>query len=181
MKNVAVFVSGGGTNFQALLDNNLGEYIKLVVSSNKNAYALERAKNYDIPSIVTNDEDDIMKALAKNKIDYIVLAGYLKILKGKILTQYKDRIVNVHPSLIPAFCGDGMYGLKVHEAALKSGVKITGATVHLVNEIVDGGEILAQKAVEIMKGDTPVVLQKRVMTEAEQIILPQVVKELLNV
>ena len=186
LKNIAVLVSGGGTNLQALIDaQNDGIIksgkIKLVVSNNKNAYALERAKNANIASLVISKkdlgsqdafEDELIKKLDEEKIDLIVLAGFMCILTEKFTSHFADRIINVHPSLIPSFCGKGFYGLKVHEAALEYGVKVSGATVHFVNEIPDGGKIILQKAVEIKEGDTPEVLQKRIMQEAEWKILP---------
>ncbi len=184
--NVAVFVSGGGTNFQALIDyEKLGKLkngkLKLCISSNKNAYALERAKNAGIKSVVVSKKDclsqadfeeKIIRALEEENIELIVLAGFMSILSENFTRKYEKRIINVHPSLIPSFCGKGYYGLKVHEEALKYGVKVTGATVHYVNEIADGGEIIFQKAVKIKTGDTPEVLQKRVMEQAEWKILP---------
>ena len=183
--NLAVLVSGGGTNLQALIDaqkNGIitsGE-IKLVVSSNKNAYALKRAENAGIKTEVCERkeisqkefEESILNALEKEKIEVIVLAGFMSILSADFVKRYPDRIINVHPSLIPSFCGEGFYGLKVHKAALDYGVKVTGATVHFVNEIPDGGRIIMQKAVEIKENDTPEALQKRVMENAEWIILP---------
>ena len=183
--NLAVLVSGGGTNLQALIDaqkNGIitsGE-IKLVVSSNKNAYALKRAENAGIKTAVCERkgfsqkafEDNILNALEKEKIEVIVLAGFMSILSADFVKRYPDRIINVHPSLIPSFCGEGFYGLRVHKAALDYGVKVTGATVHFVNEIPDGGRIIMQKAVEIKENDTPEALQKRVMENAEWIILP---------
>ena len=183
--NLAVLVSGGGTNLQALIDAQKsgiitsGE-IKLVVSSNKNAYALKRAENAGIKTAVcerkdfsqTAFEDNILKALEKEKIEVIVLAGFMSILSADFVKRYPDRIINVHPSLIPSFCGEGFYGLRVHKAALDYGVKVTGATVHFVNEIPDGGRIIMQKAVDIEENDTPEILQKRVMENAEWIILP---------
>ncbi len=189
MKNIAVFVSGGGTNLQALIDSRKngtiksGE-IKLVVSSNSSAYGLTRAKENDIKTEIlgkkglTNQEfsDKLSELLQENNIDLIVLAGYLVILPEEFTAKYANKIINVHPSLIPSFCGDGFYGLKVHEEALKYGVKVTGATVHYVNEITDGGKIIMQKAVDILEGDTAEILQKRVMVEAEQVILPQAVE-----
>ena len=190
MLNIAVLVSGGGTNLQALIDaQGRGEMpngsITLVVASNSGAYALERARAAGIktevvarrgcPSAKAFDHS-LTEVLKQNKIDLVVLAGFLCILGDEILTEYRDRIVNVHPSLIPAFCGDGFYGLYVHEAALARGVKVTGATVHMVNEITDGGRILMQKAVEVKEGDTPETLQKRVMQEAEWILLPKAVE-----
>ena len=182
---IAVFVSGGGTNLQALLDAQAsgkiphGE-IALVISSQAGAYALERAKTANVParivpsSLIQQDfESAIEQLLAAYRIDVIVLAGFLSILSENFTKKWPRRILNVHPSLIPSFCGKGMYGLKVHEAALARGVKITGATVHFVNEIPDGGEILLQKAVEIEPGDTPEVLQRRVMEQAEWQLLPR--------
>ena len=183
--NLAVLVSGGGTNLQALIDaqkNGIitsGE-IKLVVSSNKNAYALKRAENAGIKTAVCERkdfsqkvfEDNILNALEKEKIEVIVLAGFMSILSADFVKRYPERIINVHPSLIPSFCGEGFYGLRVHKAALDYGVKVTGATVHFVNEIPDGGRIIMQKAVDIEENDTPEILQKRVMENAEWIILP---------
>ncbi len=190
MKNIAVLVSGGGTNLQALIDaQNSGVIIsgriKLVISSKEGVFALERAKNHDIKSMVIskksfasiNDYDNAMqKALNDSGIDLIVLAGFLNILPNTLTEQYANRIINIHPSLIPSFCGEGFHGLKVHEEALKYGVKITGATAHFVNEIVDGGKIIMQKAVEIFHDDTAEILQRRVMEEAEWEILPKAVE-----
>ena len=181
---IAVLVSGGGTNLQALIDAEKSGIIKsgeitLVVSNKPDAYALQRAKNNSIATAVIekkgnpNFEDELIKALDDNKTDLIILAGFMCILSEKFTSHYKNRILNVHPSLIPSFCGEGFYGLKVHEAALNYGVKVTGATVHFVNEIPDGGEIIFQKSVEIKDGDTPEILQKRVMEEAEWILLPK--------
>lgn len=183
--NVAVLVSGGGTNLQALIDAQSkvikNGKISLVISNNANAYALQRAKNADIKTAVVlkkefatqrEFEEKLISILQENDIDLIVLAGFMSILSEYFTSTYKDRIINVHPSLIPSFCGKGFYGLKVHEEALKYGVKVTGATVHFVNEIPDGGKIIMQKAVKIRKGDTPEVLQKRVMVQAEWKILP---------
>ena len=184
--NIAVLVSGGGTNLQALIDAQ-GKVlqhgkIKLVISSKPDVYALQRAKQAGIDhcviakrDYVTQEEfsNAILQQLQSYQIDMIVLAGYLSILDETIIRAYPDRIINIHPSLIPSFCGKGYYGLKVHEAALTYGVKVTGATVHLVNEIPDGGKILLQKAVDILPSDTPEVLQQRVMEEAEWILLPQ--------
>ena len=183
---VAVFVSGGGTNLQAILESERrGEIpngeIALVLSNNAGAYALERAKNFGVKSVCVDKtvyktlkerEEKTVEILKENGIELIVLAGYLSILSEEFTKLYEGRIINVHPSLIPSFCGKGYYGLKVHEEALKYGVKVTGATVHFVNEIPDGGKIIMQKAVEIKEGDTPEVLQKRVMQEAEWILLP---------
>lgn len=182
---IAVLVSGGGTNLQALIDANLqaGE-IALVVSSRPGVYALERASQAGIPSLViakkgsTQEafEEKLRAALEEYNIDLIVLAGFLTILSEDFTRRYPRRILNIHPSLIPAFCGEGYYGLRVHEAALRRGVKLTGATVHFVNEIPDGGEIVLQKAVEVLPGDTPEILQRRVMEEAEWKLLPQAVE-----
>lgn len=190
MKNkakIAVLVSGGGTNLQALIDAqqsgiiNSGR-IALVVSNNSSAYALTRAENAGIPTAVVlkkecadqaEFENRILKLLEENKIDMIVLAGFMSILSADFVLHYPERIINVHPSLIPSFCGEGFYGLRVHRAALDYGVKVTGATVHFVNEIPDGGKIILQKAVDVEDGDTPEILQKRVMEQAEWKILPQ--------
>ena len=182
---IAVLVSGGGTNLQALIDANLqaGE-IALVVSSRPGVYALERAYRAGIPSVViakkgsTQEafEEKLRAALEEYRIDLIVLAGFLTILSEDFTRRYPRRILNIHPSLIPAFCGEGYYGLRVHEAALARGVKLTGATVHFVNEIPDGGEIILQKAVEVKDGDTPEILQRRVMEQAEWKLLPQAVE-----
>ncbi len=181
--NIAVLVSGGGTNLQALIDaENSGIItsgkIKLVVSSNPEAYALERAKKANIKTAVVvrkgnpDFEKELITVLKENNTELIVLAGFMCILSENFTTTFKDRIINVHPSLIPSFCGEGFYGLRVHKAALEYGVKVTGATVHFVNEIPDGGKIICQKAVEIKEGDTPEILQERVMKEAEWKILP---------
>ena len=183
---IAVLVSGGGTNLQALIDAqksgviSSGE-IALVISNNENAYALTRAKENGIAAEVVKKSGENQAAfeaklsalLEKNRIDLIVLAGFMSILSESFTSRYPKRIINVHPSLIPSFCGKGFYGLRVHEAALSRGVKVTGATVHFVNEIPDGGEIILQKAVKILKTDTPQSLQKRVMKIAEWKILPQ--------
>jgi phosphoribosylglycinamide formyltransferase-1 len=194
---IAVLVSGGGTNLQALIDSE-GSVIKdgkieLVISNKEGVYALERAKNANIKSVVITKKEcksledfnqKLIGTLKQEKIDLIVLAGFLAILDKNFTDTFKDRIINVHPALIPSFCGKGYYGLKVHEEALKYGVKVTGATVHYVNEIPDGGKIIMQKAVEILDGDTPEILQKRVMEQAEWIILPlstqKVCEKLLN-
>ena len=186
MINIAVLVSGGGTNLQALIDaqGNVLQHgkIKLVISSKPDVYALQRAENAGINhcviakrDYVTQEEfsNALLKQLQSNQIDMIVLAGYLAILDETIIRAYPNRIINIHPSLIPSFCGKGYYGLKVHEAALAYGVKVTGATVHIVNEIPDGGKILLQKAVDILPSDTPETLQQRVMEEAEWKLLPQ--------
>jgi phosphoribosylglycinamide formyltransferase-1 len=185
--NIAVLVSGGGTNLQALIDAEKAGIIrsgsiKLVVSNNKDAYALTRAKNNSIDTRVVlrrdyeNSHDfeaALIGVLKEADIDMIVLAGFMSILSPDFIAEFHDRMINVHPSLIPSFCGKGFYGLHVHEAALEYGVKVTGATVHFVNEIPDGGKIILQKAVEVQEGDTPEVLQRRVMEQAEWIILPQ--------
>ena len=186
---VAVFVSGGGTNLQALIDARgkvlcSGE-LALVVSNVPGAYALERAKKAGIPTEVVNKkelgsqtafEEKLVAVLTDYRIDVIVLAGFMTILTEKFTARYPKRILNVHPSLIPSFCGEGFYGLRVHQAALDYGVKVTGATVHYVNEIPDGGEIILQRAVAIEEGDTPETLQRRVMEQAEWHILPQAVE-----
>ena len=177
---VAVFVSGGGTNLQAILDSR-GKIIKnadicLVASNNKDAYALERAKKHDIETFIIEDAQRLVEKLKSLEIDFIVLAGYLRILSEDFCKLYSNRMINVHPSLIPSFCGKGFYGLKVHEKALEYGVKVSGATVHFVNEIPDGGKIIDQRAVRVHEGDTAEDLQKRVMAEAEHIILPQAVE-----
>ena len=183
---IAVFVSGGGTNLEALLnaqergDIPHGEIV-LVCASNESAYALTRAANHGVPGVavpkkqMTQEafESALNEKLTEYRVDVIILAGFLSILSADFVNQWPDRIIDIHPSLIPSFCGKGMYGLKVHEAALARGVKVTGATVHLVNEIPDGGRILLQKAVEILPGDTAEVLQRRVMEQAEWILLPQ--------
>ena len=195
---IAVLVSGGGTNLQALLDAQKagklpsGE-IALVVSNTAGAYALERAKNAGVPCCTILKkalgsqaafEDALEAKLREFDIQVIILAGFLNILSGSFTEKYPNRILNVHPSLIPSFCGEGFYGLRVHEAALQYGVKVTGATVHYVNQVPDGGKIIAQKAVEILPGDTPQVLQRRVMEQAEWVLLPQaaeqVCREIMN-
>ncbi len=184
---IAVFVSGGGTNLQALIDAQKSDIIKsgeiaLVVSNNADAYALTRARDAGIKTAVVSKKElgsqekfeaGLIAELEKNGIDFIILAGFMCILSESFTSKYPRRIINVHPSLIPSFCGKGFYGLHVHEAALRYGVKVTGATVHFVNEIPDGGEIILQKAVEIKEGDTPEILQKRVMEEAEWNLLPR--------
>ena len=184
---IAVLVSGGGTNLQALIDaQKAGTLhsgtIALVVSNVAGAYALERAKNAGIPGVTllkkqlggqAGFEKALQQTLEEHGIDVIVLAGFMTILSGDFTDKWPRRILNIHPALIPSFCGEGFYGLKVHEAALQYGVKVTGATVHFVNSIPDGGEIIAQKAVEVLPGDTPEILQRRVMEQAEWILLPQ--------
>ena len=186
-KRIAVLVSGGGTNLQALLDAEAagkiphGE-IAMVISNNPDAYALERARLAGVPGAVITKkecgsqeafEDEIQAVLERNGTDLIILAGFMCILSERFTKRWPKKILNVHPSLIPSFCGEGFYGLRVHQAALDYGVKVTGATVHYVNEIPDGGEIIAQKAVYIEDGDTPEILQRRVMEQAEWILLPQ--------
>lgn len=193
MKNIGVLISGGGTNLQALIDkqNSVIKSGKIVCvcSNNSRAYGLTRAENSGIPTKVIRKNADcggsvdelnsrICAYMKEMHVDIIVLAGYLSIISGELLKEYDGRIINIHPSLIPSFCGDGYYGLKVHEEALKYGVKVTGATAHLVNEITDGGKILLQKPVFVRDGDTPETLQKRVMEEAEWIILPEAVEML---
>lgn len=187
LTRIAVFVSGGGTNLQALIDAEKSGIIKsgkieLVISSKEGVFALERAEKAGIKTHVVSRKESsgqedfeakIITALAENNIDFIVLAGFMSILSENFTKKYANRIINVHPSLIPSFCGKGFYGLKVHEEALKYGVKVSGATVHFVNEIPDGGEIILQKAVEVMEGDTPEVLQKRIMEQAEWKLLPE--------
>lgn len=190
MLNIAVLVSGSGSNLQAIIDEmkkgEINGKIVTVVSNKPDVYALKRAEANNIPSKVIvskgneNFEKELLSHLKENNVDLIVLAGFLCILKGDILKEYSNKIINVHPSLIPSFCGDGFYGLKVHEAALNYGVKVTGATVHFVNEITDGGKIIIQKAVYIKEGDTPEILQRRVMEEAEWKILPQAIKLICN-
>lgn len=187
MKKVAVLVSGGGTNLQALIDAQKTGILKsgeitLVLSSKSDAYALKRAESNGIKTCVIEhtlhpDRDEysalIAEALEREEIDYIVLAGFMYILSGKFLEVYRNRMLNVHPALIPSFCGEGFYGLRVHRAVLERGVKMTGATVHFVNEVCDGGPIIMQKAVAVEEGDTPESLQRRVMEQAEWIILPE--------
>lgn len=183
--NIAVLVSGGGTNLQAIIDAEKSGIIKsgtvkIVISNKEDAYALKRAEKENIETaVVTKDgrtrqefEEEIIKILDSRNIDLIVLAGFMCILSESFTSRYKERIINVHPSLIPSFCGEGFYGLKVHRAALDYGVKVSGATVHYVNEVPDGGKIIMQKAVEVQEGDTPETLQKRIMEQAEWIILP---------
>lgn len=182
---VTVLISGGGTNLQAIIDRlAAGELphveLALVVSSRKNAGGLDRADRAGIKHVYIgkeNFEQDLIKLLEEHEIDIIVLAGFLKILSSDFVSRYPDRIINVHPSLIPSFCGDGFYGLRVHEAALSYGVKVTGATVHFVNEVTDGGKIIAQRAVDVKDGDTPEILQRRVMEEAEWKLLPAAVEK----
>ena len=187
---VAVMVSGGGTNLQALIDAEKSGIIKsgelsLVISNNPNAYAITRAENAGIPSVIITKqeygnqeafENKIVDTLEENNIDFIVLAGFMSILSESFTSKYPKRIINVHPSLIPSFCGKGFYGLRVHEAALEYGVKVTGATVHYVNEVPDGGEIILQKSVSVKRNETPESLQQKVMRQAEWVILPKAVE-----
>lgn len=194
MKRVAVLVSGGGTNLQALLESeargeNPNGKIVLVVASKPGVYALERAANFGVESAVVARKSypdseafdtALLDTLQQHSIDVVVLAGFLSVLGPRVIEAYRNRILNVHPSLIPSFCGPGFYGLRVHEAALARGVKVTGATVHLVNEECDGGPILLQKAVAVQPGDTPEVLQKRVMVEAEWKLLPKALAMVCN-
>ncbi len=189
LKNIAVLVSGGGTNLQALIDAQNSGIIKsgkiaLVISDREGAYALERARNAGVEGVTIKRgegfEASLINALEKSEIDIIVLAGFLSILSESFVKRYDKRIINVHPSLIPSFCGDGFYGLRVHEAALKKGVKVSGATTHFVNEITDGGEIIMQKAVDVLDDDTPETLQKRIMEEAEWKILPLSVEKVCS-
>lgn len=191
MVRAAVLVSGGGTNLQAIIDAKRAGKIPsaelaLVVASNASAYALTRAETAGIAHAVLRKEkgeapenygERLLALLRENAIDVVVLAGFLTILPENVIRAYDHRILNIHPSLIPSFCGDGFYGLHVHEAALKRGVKVTGATVHFVNEITDGGDIIAQKAVEVLPSDTPEILQRRVMEQAEWILLPQALEQ----
>ena len=190
--NIAVLVSGGGTNLQALIDAEKSGIlksgkIKIVISSSYGAFALERAKKSGIKTAVVTGKDfktakekeaALIKIIEKNSIDLIILAGYMSILSADFTRRFDKRIINIHPSLIPSFCGEGFYGLRVHEAALKKGVKVTGATVHFVNEIPDGGEIIMQKAVKVLKNDTAETLQKRVMRLAEWKLLPQAAEKI---
>lgn len=194
MLKLGVLVSGGGTNLQAILDNLTDGIITntevaVVISSKKDAYALERAKKHNIASVALvpkdfNDRNDFHQALFDTvksyEVDLIVLAGYLVILPEILIKEYQNRIINIHPSLIPSFCGEGYYGLKVHEAVLQRGVKVTGATVHFVDEGTDTGPILLQKAVEVKEGDTPELLQQRVMEEAEWSLLPKAIDLIAN-
>ncbi|WP_294452028.1 phosphoribosylglycinamide formyltransferase [uncultured Gemmiger sp.] len=194
MMKIAVLVSGGGTNLQAILESerrgeNPNGKVTLVVASKPGVYALERAASFGVPTAVVSRKDyasseefdaALLDVLKKNGIELVVLAGFLSVLGPSVIAAYPNRILNVHPSLIPSFCGPGFYGLRVHEAALARGVKVTGATVHFVNEVCDGGPILLQKAVEVRPGDTPEVLQKRVMVEAEWKLLPKAIAMVCN-
>ena len=191
MVRTAVLVSGGGTNLQAILDAKAAgkipsAQIALVVASNSRAYALTRAENAGVPGVVVHKEKDedivhyggrLLEVLRAHGIGLVVLAGFLTILPENVIRAYDHRIINIHPSLIPSFCGAGFYGLRVHEAALRKGVNVTGATVHFVNEIPDGGDIIAQKAVNVEHGDTPETLQRRVMEQAEWLLLPRAVED----
>jgi phosphoribosylglycinamide formyltransferase-1 len=183
LTRIAVLVSGGGTNLQALIDAEKSGIIKsgrivLVASNNRDAYALKRAQQNDIETYLMKDEKDLLEKLESRNIELIVLAGFMKILSADFISHYPQRIINIHPSLIPSFCGKGCYGIHVHEKALAYGVKVTGATVHFVNEIPDGGKIISQKAVEIRDDDTPETLQKRVMKQAEWILLPRATEKI---
>ena len=194
MLKIAVLVSGGGTNLQAIMDaidngTITNTEIAVVISNNKNAYELERAKNHGVEAICIYQKDyenradfneDFLNRLNSYNVDLVVLAGFLVVLPEKMIETYRNRIINIHPSLIPSFCGTGFYGLKVHEGALARGVKITGATVHFVDEGTDTGPIILQKAVEVQEGDTPEVLQRRVMEQAEWVILPQAIDLIAN-
>lgn len=194
MLRIGALVSGGGTNLQALLDaidnkTVTNASVEIVISNNENAYALERARKHGIPAVVIRPKayesrdafnEALVTAVDACNLDLIVLAGYLVKIPELMIEKYRKRIINIHPSLIPSFCGVGYYGLKVHEAALKRGVKVTGATVHFVDEGTDTGPILLQKAVEVREGDTPEILQKRVMEQAEWVILPQAVHMIAN-
>ncbi len=194
MLKIAVLVSGGGTNLQAIMDaidngKITNARIEVVISNNRNAYALERAENHGISALCISPKDyesreafneAFLQKLNSYGVDLVVLAGFLVVLPEQMITSYRNRIVNIHPSLIPSFCGKGFYGLKVHEGALARGVKVTGATVHFVDEGTDTGPIILQKAVEVLPGDTPEVLQRRVMEQAEWVILPQAINLIAN-
>lgn len=194
MLRVAVLVSGGGTNLQAILDAVEAGKIRnaqvvTVISNNPNAYALERAKKHGVPAVCVSPKDyedreafhgALLAALDESEAELVVLAGCLVVIPPCVIQKYKGRIINIHPSLIPSFCGTGFYGLKVHEEALKRGVKVTGATVHVVDEGTDTGPILLQKAVEVQEGDTPKILQQRVMEQAEWVLLPQAIDKIAN-
>ncbi|GHU54555.1 phosphoribosylglycinamide formyltransferase [Clostridia bacterium] len=176
--NVIVLVSGGGTNLQALIDKNIP--IKLVISSKEGVYAIERANKAGIPAVIIKNNDELLEKMCEINAELIVLAGYLKILPAEIINAYKERIINIHPALLPSFGGKGMYGLNVHKAVLDYGCKISGATVHFVNEGVDTGRIIAQKAIDILPNDTPETLQRRIMEQVEWVILPQAVWHLIG-
>lgn len=194
MLKIAVLVSGGGTNLQAIIDaidngTITNTEIKVVISNNKNAYALERARNHGIESLCISPKDyedrakfneSFLEKLNSYEVDLVVLAGFLVVIPEMMIKQYSNRIINIHPSLIPSFCGTGFYGLKVHEGVLSRGVKVTGATVHFVDEGTDTGPIILQKAVEVQQGDTPEVLQRRVMEQAEWVIMPQAIDLIAN-
>lgn len=194
MLKVAVLVSGGGTNLQAIIDAVASKKITnaqivTVISNNKNAFALERAKKAGIPAKCVSPKDyenrelfnkALLEAVEESRADLVVLAGFLVVIPPEMITKYRNRIINVHPSLIPSFCGTGYYGLKVHEAALKRGVRVSGATVHFVDEGTDTGPIILQKAVEVLDGDTPEILQKRIMERAEWLILPMAIDLIAN-
>lgn len=194
MLKIAVLVSGGGTNLQAIIDaidngTITNTEIKVVISNNKNAYALERAKNHGIEGLCISPKDyesraefneAFLEKLNSYEVDLVVLAGFLVVIPEMMIKQYRNRIINIHPSLIPSFCGTGFYGLKVHEGVLSRGVKVTGATVHFVDEGTDTGPIILQKAVEVQQGDTPEVLQRRVMEQAEWVIMPQAIDLIAN-
>ena len=194
MLNVVVMVSGGGTNLQAIIDGIENQtitntQIKVVISNNKNAYALERAKQHGIEAVCISPKDyesreafneDFLAKLDSYNVDLVVLAGFLVVIPPQMIVKYRNRIINIHPSLIPSFCGTGYYGLKVHEGALARGVKVTGATVHFVDEGTDTGPIILQKAVAVEEGDTPETLQRRVMEQAEWIIMPQAINLIAN-
>ena len=194
MLKIAVFVSGGGTNLQAIIDGIENQTItnteiKVVISNNKNAYALERAKQHGIEAVCIRPKDyesreafneDFLAKLDSYNVDLVVLAGFLVVIPPQMIVKYRNRIINIHPSLIPSFCGTGYYGLKVHEGALARGVKVTGATVHFVDEGTDTGPIILQKAVAVEEGDTPETLQRRVMEQAEWIIMPQAINLIAN-
>ena len=194
MLKIAVLVSGGGTNLQAVIDaidngTITNTEIKVVISNNKNAYALERARNHGIEALCISPKDyedrakfneAFLEKLNSYEVDLVVLAGFLVVIPEMMIKQYRNRIINIHPSLIPSFCGTGFYGLKVHEGVLSRGVKVTGATVHFVDEGTDTGPIILQKAVEVQQGDTPEVLQRRVMEQAEWVIMPKAIDLIAN-
>ena len=185
MVNIAVFISGGGTNLQSLIDAVQSNYIdngeiKLVISSKESAYGLERARKANIKAEFIRDEDLIIKRLEEEKIDLIVLAGYLSIVSDRLVSLYENRIINIHPALIPSFCGPGYYGLHVHRAVLKRGVKVSGATVHFVSSVVDGGPIILQEAIDISDCKTPEEIQEKVLLNVEHKLLPKAVKLYCN-
>jgi len=178
MKKFAVFASGGGTGLQALIDSDVGKAIALVVSNKPECNALNRARQAGIDTYIIGE--DVLEVLANHDIYLVVLSGYMRVVGDDIIDAYKDRIINIHPSLIPSFCGMGMYGRKVHEAAIEKGVKVSGATVHIVTSEVDGGKILAQKAIEVKEDDTPDTLSHRIQKEVEWVIMPEVVKQMIE-